>query len=129
ALWQIHEDHVVGLDWIARLLRAHGRVLPMSSVPLTIEADVVTPAAGASEVIRGQSVLAATPGLVEEVRLDPASPPARSETIAAVEAADVLNLGPGSWYTSVMPHLLVPQLADAIVRSQALKTLTLNLGA
>src|SRR5690606_36159456 len=42
ALWQIHDDHVVGLDWIARLLRAHGRVLPMSSVPLTIEADVVT---------------------------------------------------------------------------------------
>lgn len=128
ALWQIHDDHVVGLDWIARLLRAHGRVLPMSSVPLTIEADVVTAADGRTEVIRGQSVLAATPGRVAEVRLDPASPPARSETIAAVEAADVLNLGPGSWYTSVMPHLLVPDLAQAITRSSALKSLTLNLG-
>jgi uncharacterized cofD-like protein len=129
ALWQIHEDHVVGLDWIARLLRAHGRVLPMSSVPLTIEADVVTTAAGARVDTRAPPGGPATPGRVEEVRLDPASPPARSETIAAVEAADVLNLGPGSWYTSVMPHLLVPQLADAIVRSRALKTLTLNLGA
>lgn len=129
ALWQIHDDHVVGLDWIARLLRAHGRVLPMSSVPLTIEADVVTTPGRAPEIIRGQSVLAATPGRVEEVRLDPAAPPARSETIAAVEAADVLNLGPGSWYTSVMPHLLVPELAEAISRSRALKTLTLNLGA
>lgn len=129
ALWQIHDDHVVGLDWIARLLRAHGRVLPMSSVPLTIEADVHTAADHPPVVIRGQSVLASTPGRVAEVRLDPASPPARSETIAAVEDADVLNLGPGSWYTSVMPHLLVPDLARAIFDSTAMRTLTLNLGA
>lgn len=129
ALWQIHDDHVVGLDWIARLLRAHGRVLPMSSLPLTIEADVQSAPNEPTTVIRGQSVLAATPGRVTEVRLDPVSPPARSETIAAVEQADVLNLGPGSWYTSVMPHLLVPDLARAICESDALRTLTLNLGA
>ncbi|MDN5793468.1 MAG: 2-phospho-L-lactate transferase CofD family protein, partial [Brevibacterium aurantiacum] len=58
ALWQIHGDHVAGLDWMAKLLRAHGRVLPMSSVPLTIEADVKFP--GSFQVVRGQSVLAST---------------------------------------------------------------------
>lgn len=127
ALWQIHGDHVAGLDWMAKLLRAHGRVLPMSSVPLTIEADVSFP--DSFQVVRGQSMLAATRGHVETVRLMPAAPPARYETIEAVAEADVLNLGPGSWYTSVMPHLLVPSLADAIAKSSAVKSLTLNLSS
>ena len=112
---------------MARLLRAHGRVLPMSSVPLTIEADVKFP--GSFQVVRGQSVLASTLGHVETVRLDPAGPPARYETVEAVQEAEVLNLGPGSWYTSVMPHLLVPSLAEAIVDSGAVKSLTLNLSS
>lgn len=126
ALWQIHGDEVDGLDWVARLLRAHGRVLPMSSLPLTIEADVAD-SHGSVGVIRGQSQIASSQGIVSQVRLDPAAPPARSETIAEVEQADVLNLGPGSWYTSVMPHLLVPELAKAICTSSAVKSLTLNL--
>lgn len=128
ALWQLLGDHVDGLDWMSRLLNSHGRVLPMSSVPLTIEADVSGLGPGTS-VVRGQSMLAVTPGRVEKVRLDPAHPPARAETIESVREADVLNLGPGSWFTSVMPHLLVPELAEAIVESHALKLLTLNLGS
>ncbi|WP_373456814.1 uridine diphosphate-N-acetylglucosamine-binding protein YvcK [Brevibacterium sp. 50QC2O2] len=125
ALWQKFGDHVEGLDWMARLLRAHGRVLPMSSVPLTIEADVSE--AGSTTVVRGQAELAATRGDVGQVRLLPQDPPARIETLEAIAGADVINLGPGSWYTSVMPHLLVPELAEAIYSSQALKLLTLNL--
>lgn len=127
ALWQLLGDHVEGLDWMARLLRAHGRVLPMSSVPLAIEGDVELRPGGPSSVVRGQSQLAATPGRVGQVRLLPHDPPARQETIEAVASAEVLNLGPGSWYTSVMPHLLVPDLARAISASGALKCLTLNL--
>ena len=126
ALWQIHGDEVEGLDWVARLLRAHGRVLPMSSVPLTIEADF-TDSQGTSGVIRGQSQVASCRATVSQVQLVPAAPPARKETIAEVEQADVLNLGPGSWYTSVMPHLLVPELAETICSSTAVKSLTLNL--
>lgn len=126
ALWQILGDHVEGLDWMARLLRTHGRVLPMSSVPLAIEADVDQPD-GLSLVISGQSRLAQTRGHVAQVRLTPAAPPARHETLDAISRADVLNLGPGSWYTSVMPHLLVPALAQSIFESGALKLLTLNL--
>src|SRR5699024_7837021 len=125
ALWQVHGHHVAGPDWMARLLRAPGRVLPMSSVSLTIAAAVKLP--GSFHVVRRQSVLASTLGHVETVRLDPAAPPARYETVEAVQEAEVLNLGPGSWYTSVMPHLLVPSLAEAIVDSGAVKSLTLNL--
>lgn len=128
-LWQLLGDPVDGLDWMARLLRAHGRVLPMSSVPLTIEADVRDRETGETATVRGQSDVAVTTGTVETIRLDPPDPPARRETLESVLQADVINLGPGSWYTSVMPHLLVPELADAICRSTALKLLTLNLTA
>jgi uncharacterized cofD-like protein len=65
---------------------------------------------------------------VETVRLTPASPVACTEAVAAVDAADWLIFGPGSWYTSVIPHLLVPDLAAAVVKSPARRLVTLNLG-
>lgn len=132
ALWQLLHDHVDGLDWMAKLLGAQGRVLPMSSVPLTIEGDVSGLDAadpGALSLVRGQSELAVTAGNVERLRLDPPGPPARKETLDSVAEADLINLGPGSWYTSVMPHLLVPDLAAMIIESPAVKCLTMNLTA
>lgn len=126
ALWQHLGDPVEGLDWMAKLVRAQGRVLPMSSVPLTITADVVN-GTGSIEQVSGQVSVATTSGTVKQVRLEPDSPPARKETLDSVANADVLNLGPGSWYTSVMPHMLVPELAEAIRQSSAVRILTLNL--
>lgn len=126
-LWQLLGDHVEGLDWMCRLLGAHGRVLPLSSVPLIIAADVMLPGHSDPVVIRGQSALASTTGHVDNVRLMPSQPPARAETLDAIAQAEVLNLGPGSWFTSVMPHVLVPEVAEAIHQSQALTTLTVNL--
>jgi uncharacterized cofD-like protein len=64
---------------------------------------------------------------VASVRLDPADPPACPEALAAVGTADWVVLGPGSWFTSVIPHLLVPQLRDCLVRSPARKAVVLNL--
>ena len=61
-----------------------------------------------------------------EVRLEPANPPAHPETIAAVREADWVVLGPGSWFTSVMPHLRVPELAKALNETPARRLLTLN---
>jgi uncharacterized cofD-like protein len=58
-----------------------------------------------------------------------AAPAACAEAVTAVRAADWLIFGPGSWYTSVLPHLLVPGLADAIVSSPARRLVTLNLVA
>jgi uncharacterized cofD-like protein len=64
---------------------------------------------------------------VLDVRLDPAEPVACTEAIAAVSSADWLIFGPGSWFTSVIPHLLVPDLAAAIGSSRARRLVTLNL--
>jgi len=126
ALWELLGDTVEGLDWVGKLLGARGRVLPMASVPLLIEADVVD-AGGTSRRVVGQSAVAVTTGTIEQVRLHPADPPACPEAVAAVEAADWIVLGPGSWYTSVLPHLLVPGLRDALLRTSARTVLTLNL--
>jgi uncharacterized cofD-like protein len=64
---------------------------------------------------------------VVAVQLAPDDPPACPEALEAIGSADWVVLGPGSWFTSVIPHLLVPELRDALVNSQARKVVTLNL--
>ncbi len=130
ALWELLGDTVQGLDWVGRLLGAHGRVLPMSSVPLDLAAEVE----GANpdrpdeiSVVRGQVACASTTGRVRSVSLVPADPPACPEAVQAVRAADWVVLGPGSWFTSVLPHLMVPELADALLHTSARRLIALNL--
>lgn len=130
ALWQLHDDPVTGLDLVGRLLQARGRVLPMAAVPLRLRAEVsgldeADPAAR-TEVL-GQVEIAQTTGVVESISVLPEDPPARPEAVDAVMAADHVILGPGSWYTSVLTHLLVPDLRRALVETRARKVLTLNL--
>ncbi|MCC2593354.1 uridine diphosphate-N-acetylglucosamine-binding protein YvcK [Tessaracoccus sp. OS52] len=128
-LWQQLDDPVAGLDMVGDLLRTRGRVLPMSGVPLDIEADVIgldPVAPDEVATLRGQATVAKTRSTVQSVRLIPESPPARPEAVQAVMEADSLVLGPGSWFTSVIPHLLVPDLAEAIVSTRAQRVLVLN---
>lgn len=130
ALWQLLGDHVDGLDWVARLLGARGRVLPMATVPLDITALVegVDPSRpDEATTVRGQVEVATTRGRVCNVTLDPVDPPACPQALQAVKAADWVVLGPGSWFTSVIPHLLVPELRAALENSHARKLVVLNL--
>nr|WP_026927511.1 uridine diphosphate-N-acetylglucosamine-binding protein YvcK [Granulicoccus phenolivorans] len=129
-LWQKFDDPVEGLDMVAELLNARGRVLPMASVPLEIVAEVLgLDPLHPDEIstIRGQYKVATTAAEVRAVRLEPKDPPAHPEAIKAVHEAEFIVLGPGSWFTSVLPHLLVPELADAIVTTRAKRILNLNL--
>ncbi|WP_290512862.1 uridine diphosphate-N-acetylglucosamine-binding protein YvcK [Aeromicrobium sp.] len=128
AIWDQLGDHVAGLDLVAELLGAQGRVLPMAAVPLDIEADVhLRSAPDRLTLVRGQVEVAQTDGQVVSVRLHPSDPPACPEAVAAVEAADWVVIGPGSWFTSVMPTLLVPGLRDALTSTDARRILVLNL--
>ena len=126
-LLEITEDPVATLDTVAGLLGAAGRVLPMSTVPLDIEAEVELDGVEGRHRIRGQVAVASTPGRVHRVWLRPEDPPACPEAVRAVREADVVLLGPGSWFTSVLPHLLVPQLREALLQTAARKVLLLNL--
>lgn len=125
ALWERLGDTVAGLDWVGRLLGARGRVLPMASVPLEIRASVEL--GGSTTTVVGQSSVATAEGRIEQVELVPKNPPACPEALEAIYDADWIILGPGSWYTSVMPHLLVPELAIAIHETNAKRCITLNL--
>ncbi|WP_374225479.1 2-phospho-L-lactate transferase CofD family protein [Actinomadura sp. NEAU-AAG7] len=121
---------VAGLDWVGRLLGAHGRVLPMAAVPMDIVAEVRgADPSRPDEVtrVKGQVACAKTPGSVLGVSLVPADPPACPEALAAVEDADWIVFGPGSWFTSVLPHLKVPALARALTSSRARRVVALNL--
>ncbi len=131
-LWDLLGDPVSGLDMVGRLLGARGRVLPMSAVPLDIEATVegIDPGdPGRLSTVRGQVAVASTPGRVVGVRLLPEHPPGCEPALAAVREADWVVLGPGSWFTSVLPHLLVPQLSAALHETGARRCVTLNLAS
>jgi uncharacterized cofD-like protein len=102
----------------------------MSVRPIDITAEVVgadPQAPHAVSTVRGQVEVASTTGQVVSVHLVPDDPPACPEAVAALPAAHRVVLGPGSWFTSVIPHLLVPELREALVTSPAHKVVTLNL--
>jgi uncharacterized cofD-like protein len=130
ALWQLLGDHVSGLDWVGSLLGARGRVLPMAVTPIDIMARVRGATADAPDrvtTVRGQVEVATTPGEVLEVSLEPADPTACPEAVRALGEADWVVLGPGSWYSSVVPHLLVPGLRAALATTPGRVVVTLNL--
>lgn len=123
-------DPVAALDRAAEVLGCVGRVLPMSPVPLDLVAEVEPtdrddPVRGRR--IRGQSAIATTPGRVRSVCVEPIGAPACRQAVEAVTAADAIVLGPGSWFTSVIPHLLVADLAAALAGTGARVVVTLNL--
>ncbi len=131
-LLDILQDPVEVLDHACRLLGVRGRVLPMSTLPLDMEADVVglDSDPDAVRTIRGQVAIATTPGRVKQVRLyatGSEQPIACPEAVQAVLDADLVLLGPGSWFTSVLPHLLVPELHEALVNTKASRVVILNL--
>ncbi|MFD1831892.1 MULTISPECIES: gluconeogenesis factor YvcK family protein [Streptomyces] len=130
ALWEQLGDHVAALDLVGKLLGAHGRVLPMSAVPLELRALVRGHDPARPEevtTVRGQATVALTPGEVQRVHLVPHDPPAVPEAVEAVMDADWVVLGPGSWFSSVIPHLLVPELLKALTETRARRVLSLNL--
>jgi uncharacterized cofD-like protein len=121
-------DPVRALDAAAELLGCRGRVLPLSPEPVDIVAAVKEPS-GRTAAVRGQVAVATTTGRVETVELVPSDPRPCAEALAAVAAADALVLGPGSLFTSVMPHLLAPRMAEAIFAASGKRILVLNIAA
>ncbi len=128
---EVLADPVAALDEVGRILGVRGRVLPMCPIALQIEADVsgLESDPRMFRAIRGQVAIATTPGKVRRVRLLPGDPPATRQAVDAIMSADLIVLGPGSWFTSVLPHVLVPELAAALQATTARRALVLNLVA
>jgi len=129
-LMELQAEPVRALDQLGSLIGARGRVLPMCLGPLDLIAEVHSVDSDdpvQRRRIRGQSAIAATAGRVISIELIPADPPACPEAAAAILAADAVILGPGSWFTSVIPHLLVPGLASALTLTSGRRIVILNL--
>ncbi|MFT4200690.1 gluconeogenesis factor YvcK family protein [Gordonia sp. (in: high G+C Gram-positive bacteria)] len=128
-LTELLDDPVLALTKLGELFDVTGRVLPMSTVPLTIEADVTGLEADPrlSRCIQGQVAVATTPGKVRRVRLLPPEPPASADACSAIDDADLVVLGPGSWFSSVIPHVLVPDQLAALISTSARRMLIVNL--
>lgn len=127
SMWNAGDDPVVALDRVGDLLKVIGRVLPMASVALDIEGTFTT--STGRIVVRGQKEVATAKGHIESLRIIPENPDARPETLTAISDADWITMGPGSWFSSVIPHLLVPAQLESLKSSKAKKILILNLDA
>jgi len=127
SMWNAGDDPVVALDRVGELLKVIGRVLPMASVALDIEGTFTT--STGRIVVRGQKEVATAKGHIESLRIIPEDPDARPEALAAIADADWITMGPGSWFSSVIPHLLVPAQLEALKAATAKKILILNLDA
>lgn len=109
-----------------RVLAVHGRVLPSSLHDVRLIADILPPHANQEVRIRGESRIPKIGGHINRVWLEPNSPPAFPHVIKALLSADLILVGPGSLYTSILPNLLVPDIAAAIRASQAFKIYVCN---
>ena len=126
ALIDLMGDPVRALDRAGELLGVVGRVLPMCRTGVDIVAEVERVPDEVS-IVRGQVAVATTTGRVIRIGIEPAEPEVPHEVLDAVQHADAIVLGPGSWFTSVLPHLVVPKLRDAIATSAAQRIVTMNL--
>lgn len=109
-----------------RVLGVHGRVLPATLRNVNLLADITLPNIASEVRIEGESRIPKTDGQVRRLWLEPEAPPAYPDVIRALLAADIILVGPGSLYTSILPNLLVPDIAKAIQSSRALKIYICN---
>ena len=125
ALWDRDGDQVKGIERVGELLKIVGRVLPMALDPLDIEATFDTE--NGDQRVRGQVQVATTKGRIKSLRLIPEAPRATPEVAQAIIDADWITFGPGSWFSSVMPHFLLKEQNQLITESLAKKIIIFNL--
>jgi uncharacterized cofD-like protein len=107
-LAELRGDFLEALEVASRWLRVRGRVLPSTLAPVRLQGRVE------DQVVSSQVAIRDAWGRVEEVWLEPRRPSALAEAVEAVRSADLVTLGPGSIFTSVVPNLLVPELGAAV---------------
>jgi uncharacterized cofD-like protein len=122
AMHQITGDFGHAVKLSSEILAIRGRIFPATSANVTLEAVLKD-----GSVVRGESKISKSRQPIEVIRLKPDACEPLPETLEAIGKADLISLGPGSLYTSVIPNILVNGIPEAIERSPALKVYFVNL--
>jgi len=114
-------DFAQGVQEISRVLNVKGKVLPASNDQVTLHAEYVD-----GTFIEGESNIPKVGKRIKKVFLKPENPEPMREALYAIEEADLIVLGPGSLYTSVIPNLLVSGMKEALKKTTAMKVYICN---
>lgn len=121
AMTDIAGDFVTGVRELSKVLAVRGRVLPAAGRAIVLKAEMAD-----GTVVVGESMIPKAGKKIKRVFVEPDNVEPLPEAIEAIEQADAILIGPGSLYTSIIPNLLVPKLAKAIVESTAVKLFVCN---
>ena len=121
ALTEVTGNFDLAIAECSRVLRIRGRVLPT-----TLEEIAINGVKADGTVVRGESALTGTPGACRRVWLEPPNVAAHLPALGAIASADLLLLGPGSLFTSVLPHLSIPEIVQAVTYTGALRVYICN---
>lgn len=121
ALAEITGSFEAGVAESARVLAIRGKVIPSTLHDVRLIADLQEPERNREIRVKGESNIPTTPGRVKRVWLEPSNPLAYPPALQAILSADLICVGPGSLFTSLLPNLLVPDFAAALRASRAYK--------
>ena len=129
ALAEITGSFEEGVAELGRVLAVRGQVLPSSLHDMRLVADIELSEQGGPVQVKGESKIPQAAGHIRRVWLEPDNPLAYPPAVQAILNADLILIGPGSLYTSILPNLLVPDLADALRATRALKFYVCNVAS
>lgn len=114
AMTNITGDFASAIQKLSEVLKVRGRVLPVCNTPLCLCAEYDD-----GTIIQGESLIPVEDKKIKRVYYTNPDEPALDEAVEAIMEADLVLLGPGSLYTSIIPNLLLKQIADAVVKTEA----------
>ncbi len=112
------------LEESGRVLKVAGQILPATLCDVTLSAELAN-----ATVVHGESAVPHSGEAIDHVFLLPPEPPAYPGAVQAIRDADLIIVGPGSLYTSIMPNLLVPGLTEALREARALRIYVVNVAS
>ncbi|MFE8701561.1 uridine diphosphate-N-acetylglucosamine-binding protein YvcK [Cytobacillus sp. FJAT-54145] len=122
AMTSITGNFVHAIQEMSKVLNVRGKVLPAANRSVVLHAEMED-----GTIVSGESKIPYSGKRIKKVFLTPNNIHPLPETIHAIRQADLIILGPGSLYTSILPNLLVPKLGDEVCRSRAKKVYICNL--
>jgi len=122
ALTEVTGDFVEAVRLSSEVLASKGRIYPATLNDVRLVAELED-----GRVVRGETRITAARSPIRRLRLEPEQCLPLPEALAAVRAADIITVGPGSLYTSILPNLLVARVAESIGASPAVKIFICNL--